>query len=137
MLRFNLLNFAAGACLLIVATFLAGAFYASFGRSSAIELGAVDGQVTIHGQPQPNLYVDFVPEGGGRGSQGRTDRQGNYKAVYTLDKTGALLGRQEVVISIPEKLDHSNNLISPRVVLYSADVEVRPGVNRFDFEIDD
>ncbi|HEY2828185.1 MAG TPA: hypothetical protein VGJ04_11355 [Pirellulales bacterium] len=135
MLRFNLLNFAAGACLLVGLTFVAGAFYASLGHSSSVELATITGKVTLHGQPQPNLSVDFVPIGGGRGSEGRTDLHGCYQAIYTRDKAGALVGQQQVIISVPEVLDSHLNIVVPRKQLLTADVEVHSGANQFDFDL--
>ena len=135
MLRFNLLNFAAGACFVVVATFLGCAFYASLRRGSTVALGTVSGQVTFHGRPQPNLYIDFVPAGGGRGSEGLTNSQGHYQAIYTLDKVGALVGQQGVIISVPEVLDHANNPIVPRKILHSANVKISPGANQLDFDL--
>ncbi|HTQ40966.1 MAG TPA: hypothetical protein VMJ32_18265 [Pirellulales bacterium] len=135
MLRFDLLHFAAGACFIVVATFLGGAFYASLGSSSKIELGTVSGRVTFHGRPQPNLCIDFVPAGGGRGSEGRTNQQGHYQAIYSLDKAGVLVGLQEVLICVPEVLDHANNPVIPRRILYSADVEIHEGQNQLDFDL--
>jgi hypothetical protein len=135
MLRFNLLNFAAGACFVVVATFLGGAFYASLGHGSPVALGTVSGQVTFHGRPQPNLCVDFVPADGGRGSEGLTNPQGQYQAIYTVDKVGVLVGRQEVTISVPEVLDRANNPVVPRKILYTADVEIRQGANQLDFDL--
>jgi hypothetical protein len=135
MLRFNLLNFAAGGCMLLVATFLGGAFYASLEHPSTVELGTVSGLVTFHGRPQPNLCVDLVPAGGGRGSEGRTDKNGRYQAIYTTEKVGALVGQQQVIISVPEILDSHLNIITPRKPLLSTNVEVHSGTNQFDFDL--
>jgi hypothetical protein len=135
MLRFNLLNFAAGACLLAVLTFVAGAFYASLGHTSSVELATITGKVTLRGRPQANLSVDFVPIGGGRGSEGRTDQQGCYQAIYTRDKAGALVGQQLVIISVPEVLDSHLNIVVPKKQLLSSNVEVHSGANQFDFDL--
>ena len=133
MLRFSYL--VTGACTLLVATFLAGAFYASLAHTSTVELGAVNGLVTFHGRAQPNLCVDFIPAEGGRGSVGHTDQQGRYQAIYTNFKDGAVVGWHQVTISVPEVLDSSQNIICPRKKLLSANVEVHSGANRFDFDL--
>jgi hypothetical protein len=134
-MRVNLLNFAVGACVVLVAAFLGGAFYASLGHTSTVELATITGRVTLHGRPQPNLYVDFVPAGGGRGSEGLTDKQGHYQEIYTWEKAGAVVGRQEVIISVPEILDQSLNVVTPRKQLFSADIEVHHGANQLDFDL--
>jgi hypothetical protein len=135
MLRLDFLHVVAGACLIIVATFLAGAFYASLGQTPTVNLAPISGRVTFHGKPQPNLLIEFVPVAGGRGSEGCTDSQGHYQVIYTPEKVGALVGQQEAVISTPEVLDHHGNLVVPRKVLLSTDVDVHPGANQFNFDL--
>jgi hypothetical protein len=127
--------FVTGACIILVVTFLGAAFYASLGHSSNVQLGSVSGLVTFHGRPQPNLCVDLVPAGGGRGSEGRTDKNGRYEAIYTTEKEGALVGQQQVIISVPEILDSHLNIITPRKPLLSTNVEVHAGTNQFDFDL--
>jgi hypothetical protein len=57
----------------------------------------VQGTVTRHGQPIPNLTVNFMPEKG-RPSWGLTDLSGHYTLHYNPKIDGALLGRHRVFV---------------------------------------
>jgi hypothetical protein len=120
---------------IMVLTFLAGTFYASFAHPTNVELASVDGRVTKQGRGQPGLCVDFAPNDGRRGSEGRTDSDGYYSLFYTIDKPGAVIGHQQVSVSIPQTTDSSQRVISPRKELLSSEVEVQSGANRFDFDL--
>lgn len=116
-------SFGALGALVCFATFLI--FLAGCG--SEIELGRVSGKVTKGGKPQPNLFVNFSPGPGRRGSQGYTDDNGEYSLRYTADKTGAVLGQQHVTITAESNINKN---------LLSKDVEVASGSNVFDFDLD-
>ena len=54
------------------------------------ELAAVSGQVTLDGQPLPNVILTFKPVGEGRSSSGVSDEDGNYSLQYCdFDAHGA------------------------------------------------
>jgi hypothetical protein len=131
----RLFYIATGIYVVLVVVFIGGAFYASLEHGPTVQLGAVTGLVTFHGRPQPNLSVDFEPIHGGRGSEGRTDQHGRYQALYTTDKAGALVGKQRVIISVPEEVDASRNITTPRKPLISTDVDVHAGANQLDFDL--
>jgi hypothetical protein len=108
-------------CFVLFTIFLAGC-------GSDIDLGKVSGTVTKGGKPQPNLFVNFSPGPGSRGSQGYTDDNGQYSLRYTADKVGAVLGSQHVTIT--SESNQNKNLLSK-------DVEVASGSNVFDFDLDE
>jgi len=76
--------------------------------STGPELGQVSGSVSIDGAPAPNVTVKFDPIGGGRGSTGVTDSNGNYTLVYSPDSTGAVIGQHNVSISSEAVLSDDN-----------------------------
>lgn len=130
-------NFLTAVCIVLVVLFLGAAFCASLVHTSGVELAAVNGRVTFHGRPQEDLCVEFVPVAGGRGSEGRTDHDGHYKAIYTTDKEGVLVGSQKVIISTAEVYDSAQRVVAPRKALITANVEVHSGSNQFDFDVAD
>jgi hypothetical protein len=137
MLRINFLHLAACGSMVVVIGFVTTAFLASLAQQPTVELGAVNGRITFHGRPQSNLRVDFIPPDGGRGSEGRTDGYGRYRAFYTRDRAGVLLGHQQVLISVPEVFDSSQNITSPRKPLLSTKADVHTGANELDFDLAD
>jgi hypothetical protein len=108
-------------CFAMLLLFLAGC-------GSDIELGKVSGTVTKGGKPQPNLFVNFSPGEGRRGSQGYTDDNGQYSLRYTADKVGAVLGSQHVTIT--SESNQNKNLLSK-------DVDVASGSNVLNFDLDE
>jgi hypothetical protein len=108
-------------CFAMLLIFLAGC-------GSEIDLGKVSGTVTKGGKPQPNLFVNFSPGEGRRGSQGFTDENGKYSLRYTADKVGAVLGSQHVTITTEGNTNKS---------LLSKDVDVASGSNVLDFDLDE
>ena len=52
-------------------------------------------------------------------------------------KPGHWSGRQRVFISVPEEVDSSRNMITPRKPLITADVDVHAGANQLDFDLAD
>jgi len=108
------------------------------------DLGQVSGTVTLDGAALPEAFVEFVPTGGqGSTSSGRTDRNGNYQLMFSRTESGAWLGTSTVRITtrdvvaddqgrdvwLPEKVPSRYNSAS------ELSVEVKPGSNRFDFDL--
>ncbi|WP_437206338.1 carboxypeptidase-like regulatory domain-containing protein [Planctomicrobium sp. SH664] len=67
------------------------------GRGDAPDVASVEGTVTLDGRPLERATVTFQPEGG-RPSFGTTDAAGKYRMVYTMDKSGVMLGPNKVYI---------------------------------------
>jgi hypothetical protein len=55
--------------------------------------------------------------------------------IYSINKMGALAGRNRVTIFSGGETDSRDNQLSPRVEVFSKDVDVIEGPNTFDFEI--
>lgn len=104
------------------------------GCDQGIDLGTVRGRVTKQGEPQANLWVQFKPIDG-RPGEGRTNQDGRYELTYTIDKKGALVGRNRVTIYSGGETDSRDNLLNPRVEVFRTEVDVQRGANEFDFEI--
>lgn len=65
------------------------------------ELAEVTGRVTVDDKSVPNATLLFVPEAkDGSPSYGTTDKDGNYMLGFTRDKTGAMLGKHTVEITV-------------------------------------
>jgi hypothetical protein len=111
-------------------------------RRSDPKFATVYGQVRLDGEPLVGAIVEFEPEGGSP-SYGLTDAYGRYSLRFNHEQTGALIGRHTVRITtrrgtvtengkpaiIPEKVPPQYNWRS------TLKVEVRPGPNRFDFDL--
>jgi hypothetical protein len=107
-------------------------------------MAAVNGRVTLDGQPLHNAFVEFVPAGStGSTSSGRTNQAGEYDLMFSRDTAGAFLGPHRVRITtrevtvdqqqrevwLPEKVPARYNAQSELTR------EVQPGTNRFDFDL--
>ncbi len=102
----------------------------------------VSGQVRLDGQPLSGALVEFEPEGGSP-SYGLTDPYGRFTLRFNHEQAGALIGKHTVRITtrrsttddngrpvvLPEKIPPQYNSRS------TLKVEVRPGSNRFDFDL--
>lgn len=72
------------------------------GPSSSEPLATVTGTVTEKGQPLVGADVMFIPDGGqGAPSGGKTDAAGAFELHYTNGRSGAVIGKHRVVISVP------------------------------------
>lgn len=104
-----------------------------------VQIGAVRGTVKMEGRPLPKALLRFAPEGGGRSAQGITDDQGHYTLSYTARLSGALVGKNKVMIttgpledvsrkseSVPKQYNDETTLI----------VDVQAGENTFDFDLE-
>jgi hypothetical protein len=61
-------------------------------------LVAVQGEVTLDGQPLPNAKVMFMPAAGGRPAEGTTDAAGKFRLTTNSPHDGAAAG--EYVVSV-------------------------------------
>jgi hypothetical protein len=69
---------------------------------SGIDVGSVEGVVTLDGKPLPNAVVTFTPKAGGPSGVGRTDAQGKYQ-LLTVNESGAVVGEHFVsIVCVPE-----------------------------------
>ncbi|MEK6259271.1 MAG: carboxypeptidase regulatory-like domain-containing protein [Planctomycetota bacterium] len=68
-------------------------------HKSEVQLGAVQGKVTLDGQPLADATVRFIPTAGGRTAFGRTDTKGHYTMLYSASASGALVGSMRVEIT--------------------------------------
>jgi hypothetical protein len=108
-------------------------------------VATVTGKVTLDGQPLPGALVEFIPDGAGSTSMGKTDEQGNYTLKYTREHEGALIGKHRVRIStyvqgdatsdppieaVPEKVPAEYNLKT------NLSATVEDGANTIDFPLE-
>lgn len=103
------------------------------GCSSNSTIGEVTGKVTYHGQPLKGAKLEFTPAGDGRMSVGYTDDQGKYTLQYTLQQTGAKVGKHRVNIRI-----YSETGVPPVHIpaeYSNMEFDVMPGSNEFDIDI--
>jgi hypothetical protein len=105
------------------------------GCGNGLNLASVTGQVTKNGQPQPKMWIEFVPAAGGRPAEARTDGEGRYELSYTGTEKGAKVGKHRVSIMSGGDVDSRDNELSPRMKVHSAEVEVEDGSNEFNFDI--
>lgn len=61
---------------------------------------AVDGTVTLDGEPLANALVTFSPTKDGRPSSGATDESGYFELQYTADVPGAVPGEHIVTVML-------------------------------------
>jgi hypothetical protein len=107
--------------------------------SSDVPLGAVSGRVTLDDKPLPDALVRFIPEPGGRSSQGMTDADGRYTLDYSSRSEGALVGKAKVMIttgSLEDRVRRTNERVPKR---YNDETEltadVKRGSNHLDFKL--
>lgn len=129
-----------------IACALAACF--SFGCSGGEgpRLGAVTGKITINGEPVPGVNVTFIPVGKGSPSYSGTDENGAYRLMFNQHRSGAQLGKHNVLIENrePETDDSGNRVVTGLVITvpqkYSQpgtlSTEVRPGTNEVNFALD-
>ena len=68
---------------------------------SELELGEVQGVVTLNGDPLPNAVVTFSPKEGGPSGVGKTNDKGEYQ-LMTAGQLGAIPGQHTVsIICVP------------------------------------
>lgn len=126
------------------------------GPSDQPELGQVTGTVTLDGQPLSGVAVVFQPDNG-RPASGRTDAEGRYELTYIRETLGTKIGRNRVEIAPDEDAEEADteDVANPDAQQPSArpiksgkrvvparyntnselEVDVKPGDNTFDFEL--
>jgi hypothetical protein len=130
-----------------VATSLAAALIcAGCGKAQGPEMAAVTGTITLDGRPLPDVNIQFVPEAsGGSPSFGGTNADGEYRLMFSQNRSGAMLGKHRVEIAAREqRLDEGGNPIGPEPVKVPAKylkpgaltATVEPGSNTIDFPLD-
>ena len=111
------------------------------------EYGYVSGTVKINGEPVEGAFVTFTPKEGGRQATAKTDAKGFYELDYTPGVKGAKLGTNTVKLTTFESpsRDDNRNIIDPGTperfppkynVQQSETVDVKPGNNTFDFDVE-
>lgn len=116
------------------------------GDGGGPQLGNVTGVITMNGTPVPGVNVTFIPEGKGSPSYGGTDKDGVYRLMFNRQRTGAELGKHQVMIENrePETDDSGNRILSGVIITvppkYSQpgtlSTEVRSGQNQVNFDLD-
>lgn len=76
-------------------------------KPSGPELGEVTGTVTLDGKPVPNAIITFRPQvPDSTTSIGVTNAEGKYTLMYTADRNGTMVGKNDVEI-VTNKLTES------------------------------
>lgn len=96
-------------------------------------IGDVTGKVTYHGQPLKGAKLEFNPVAEGRMSVGFTDDQGEYRLQYTLQQTGAKLGKHRVNVRVYSEAGAPPVTIPAK--FNNMEFEVKQGSNEFDIDI--
>jgi len=111
------------------------------GGGPGVDVGTVEGTVTLDGAPLPDATVTFQPQGG-RASIGITDASGHYELIFSRDAKGAVLGKHTVSITTLQEGDADEGVEAvPEKVpaKYNSKTEltkdVVAGKNEFDFEL--
>jgi hypothetical protein len=99
------------------------------------ELGAVQGTVTLDGQPLAGAIVIFEPKAGGHTSRAITDASGRYQLVYLRDANGALVGSHIVRIFTATEDVSKERLPAQYNKKSILTVDVVGGTNKFNFEL--
>ena len=76
--------------------------------ASSGNIGLVEGVVTLDGTPVEGAFVRFYPETG-RGSSGKTDKDGHYELRYTRSEDGAIIGNHKITISTEVEADYEQD----------------------------
>jgi mannose-6-phosphate isomerase-like protein (cupin superfamily) len=101
----------------------------------------VTGVLTLNGQPLAGATITLVPEKDGRPAAGRTDAEGRYTLSTFANDDGAVPGRYRVTIGVPpDQRAPSKRTIPQRYAnpgTSGLTVEVSPGPNQFQFDLQD
>jgi hypothetical protein len=83
------------------AALLLAAALSGCGGGDELNVGEVEGVVTLDGKPLPNAVVTFTPKAGGPSGVGKTDADGNYQ-LLTVNDLGAVVGEHTVsIVCVP------------------------------------
>lgn len=129
--------------LTLLSCMLAAAILSTVGcfKGDTPELGYVEGNVTLDGEPLEGALITFYPQGGGRPSYGRTNASGWYEMIYTNQAKGVLPGEHSISISTFQRAEDGVEG-SPETVPAKYNVEteltrtVEASDNVIDFELD-
>lgn len=125
------------------------------GTGDQPELGQVQGTITFDGKPLSGVAVVFQPDSG-RPARGFTDADGKYELTYIRDTRGTKVGKNRVEVAPSEEADDDaeallgdDSLETKKPVSSSGrptiparyntaselEADVKPGENKFDFEL--
>ena len=111
-------------------------------KPSGPNVAPVKGVVTVDGAPGKGLKVEFLPEGEGRGSGARTNDDGEYELMYSIQTEGALIGKHMVVITTqnphkygPPPPDFAETLPDRYHSKSELTAEVKKGRNKINFDL--
>ena len=111
------------------------------------KLGTVTGVVTLDGDPVEGAMVQFLPlfPGGVEAtSVERTDADGRFEMMYSVDRMGCLVGNHSVQITTQDWLkqpDGSNKIVKERIPAHYIglksilEFDVQEGENTANFEL--
>lgn len=68
--------------------------------NSGIQLGKVNGKITLDGKALAGVIINFKPDDG-RAATGTTDADGNYTLEYSYGEMGAKVGPNTVMLEWP------------------------------------
>ena len=104
--------------------------------NSGPQRGAVEGVVTLDGQPLANASVAFVKLGS-RPAMGYTDEQGHYELQYLPNKPGAVMGEHTVMIDRVRSEGQVSQSHLPARYNEATELkaDVQPGHNKFNFDL--
>jgi len=104
-------------------------------RQRGLELGEVQGMVTLDGKPLARATVIFEPKAGGRASRAVTDASGRYQLVYLRDTNGALVGSHIVKIFTASEDDPKERILARYNKQSTLTADVASGANEHNFSL--
>jgi hypothetical protein len=105
------------------------------------DLADVRGVVTLDGQPLPDAFIMFTPEGGvGTVSFGQSTSDGSYRMRFTEKEYGAFIGSNKVSIGTGDVSSDGTGKVKEVVPkVYNTETtlvaDVKSGKNTFDFDL--
>ena len=109
-------------------------------QEGGFKLAKVSGVVTLDGKPVGGAGLEFVADAGGV-AYGRTDSSGRYYMSFGNNRTGAIVGKNQVRITAGDKVTvgekkYESTEVFPKKYNKETElvVDVVPGSNTFDFK---
>jgi hypothetical protein len=109
-------------------------------QEGGLKLARVSGVVTLDGQPVGGAGLEFIADAGGV-AYGRTDSSGRYSMSFGNNRTGAIVGKNQVRITAGDKINvgekkYESTEVFPKKYNKETElvVDVAPGSNTFDFK---